>query len=484
MPNDTRSASRHPQRVLLAAVLLICLLVPLAFSPWREEVFAPIKIQVLQGLIGIGLFAIGAGLLFGWSSDVRLLPAVDLAAVVFGVTNLLACAHSVHPGDSWLGLFPEYQGLATVLTYLAAYGLARLAFTPPPGAPRFGPLDALFGVLTVTTGLIGGYAVAQRLGLDPIWGSAERPFATVGQANSMAAMLVVGLPAVAATYAARRGWVRVAVVAAGALGTLGLLMSLSRGGWLAAFVAGGIGLALHRPRVHLGHLALAAAFVVLLAVGLAALPAGRDLVSQAATRVVATSSVGTGSTGKHLALARIGVAVTVDHPWLGIGQDTFPELAQGYADRHLPRHYADLLRSRRSESPHNALLSISSGAGLPALLAYLAFLGAAARRMLVARRSAGARAVPVLMILAGYLVSSLFMTPEVSSTVSLWIVVGAACSVIRPDTGPRPRSPAPSAQPSVRTALPSADSVGTGTAGEGRAMMARGASRRETGNLH
>lgn len=435
MPN-TRWASRRLGRLPLVAVLFACQLVPLAMAPWRAVVFAPVKIQVLQALIGVGLLAIGVGVPLGWGRDVRLLPAVDLAVVVFGVANLLAFAHSLDRAYSWQGVFPEYQGLVIVLTYLAAYGLARLAFTPSPGGARFGPLDALFGVLTVNTGLIGGYATLQRFGLDPLWGSAERPFATLGQANNMAAMLVVGLPAVAATYAARGGWVRVPVAIAGALGLLGVLLSLSRGGWLAVLVAGGVGLVLHPPRTYRGPLLAAVVFAAALAT-LAALPDGRDAVSLAAARVTAIGHTGTGSTGKHLALARIGVAVTLDHPWLGIGQDTFSLVAQGYADRHLSEHEADLLRPRRSESPHNGLLSISSSAGLPALLAYLVLLAATARRLLTARRSAGTRAVPVLMILTGYLVSNLFITPEVSSTLTFWVVLGAACSTFGPGTQPR-----------------------------------------------
>jgi hypothetical protein len=438
---EASAASRRRRLVPFVVVLLTCLGVPLTFAPWRRQVFAPLKIQVLECLIGIGLFAIGVSVVRGRGGGVRLVPSVDLAVAVFGVVNLLAYASSLDRSSSWQGEFPEYQGLATVLAYLAAYLLARVAFTASPGTTRSWPLDALFGALTVTTGVIGGYGILQRLGLDPIWGFLERPCATVGQANSMAAMLVVGLPAVASTYVVRRGWVRWAAAIAGALGLLGLLTSLSRGGWLAALISGGMGLALLWQRTFRGALIGAATFVVIVAVGLATLPSGRATIAQAAERVAAAGHTEATSTAKHLALARIGVAVTFDHPWLGIGQDAFPQVAQRYADTHLPRAEADLLRPRRSESPHNALLSVSSGAGIPALLAYLALLGAVTRRMLAARRSADVHAATVLMIMAGYLVSSLFMTPEVSSTVVQWIVLGAACSAVGPDRnvfGPRP----------------------------------------------
>jgi O-antigen ligase len=432
-------ALRNLRFVTLAAVLGVGLLVPLAFAPWREQVFAPVKIQVLQLLTGIGLLAVGTQLL---TRDVRLSTArgpaglrptgVDVAAVAFGVVNVIAFAHSLDRAGSWWGRFPEYQGLVTVLAYLVAYGVARVAFFParPDGRPA--PLEALFGVLTVTTGLVGGYAVLQRLGLDPLWGFVERPSSTLGHANNLAAMLVVGLPGCAAVRAARRGPVRAAATLAGVLGLLGLVTSLSRGGWLAALAAGVVALVLSPRRARRRVLAGAAVLLIALLAALAVVPGGKGMLTQVGTRWEALLQTDNGSTGKHLALARVGVAVTLDHPWAGIGQESFPLVAQRYANERLPRPQARLLSSGFSESPHNTLLSVSAGTGVPGLLAYLCFVGAVARRMLVAHRFGHRQAAAVLTILVAYFVSSLFMTPEVSSTTWFWLTAGAACSAVQP----------------------------------------------------
>ena len=439
---DESRTLRSLRLVALVAVLGVGLLVPLAFAPWREEVFAPAKIQALLLLTGIGLLAVGTQLL---TRDVRLPPPargvagfrptdVDLAAVTFGGINVIAFTHSLDHAGSWWGRFPEYQGLVTVLAYLATYGVARAAFLPArPARPdgRSVPLEALFGVLTVTTGLIGGYAVLQRLGLDPLWGFVERPAATLGHANNLAAMLVVGLPGCAAVRTARRGPVRAAATLAGVLGVVGLVMSLSRGGWLAALAAGAVALALSARRARRRRLAGAAALLIALLAALAVVPGGKGMLTQAGARWEALRQTDNGSTGTHLALARVGVAVTLDHPWLGIGQDSFPLVAQRYAGERLPRPQARLLKSRLVESPHNTLLSVSTNAGVPGLLAYLGFVAAFARRMLAAHRSGHRRAAPVLAILVAYFVSSLFMTPEVSSTTWFWLIAGAACSAVR-----------------------------------------------------
>lgn len=434
-----------PDRLIARwTVLTVCLVVPLTFAPWRSQVFAPLKIQILQAIIGIGLLAVGACALWCQRLSITPAPAVDLLALVFGLLNLLAYLHSRDRGSSLRGIYPEYQGIATVLTYLGAFGLARVAFTP--GRRTTGPraLETLFRVLTVTTGLIGGYALAQRVGYDPLWGYTSRPFATIGLPTSMAAMLVTGLPATAATYSragfagnrSRRvpGWRAVAAVA-GVLGLIGLLVSLSRGGWLAALVAGGVGLLVGRPRI--GRRRLLAVGICLGGVVAATLclPGCRAGVSQAADRVVAVRDLQTGSAAKHLALARIGLGISLENPWLGVGQDVFHERAQPYADRHLPRPLADLLRPRLSESPHNALLMISAGAGVPALLAFLALLVAVVRGLVGARGYARPCVAAVLMMLTGYVVAGQFFTPEVSSTVTFWIVLGAACSAFPRATG-------------------------------------------------
>ena len=429
VPAVARPVSPRHGLVLPVMVFLLCLLVPLVFAPWRSQVFAPVKIQLLLAIVGAGMLAAALLTSLGAAPRVRFLPWADGAALAYGLTNVLAFAGSADRTASWRGEFPEYQGLLTVLAYLAAYGLARLAFAPAVDG-RSRSMVPLFCAMTVTTGLVGGYAVMQRLGLDPLWGFAERPFATVGQANSMAALLVVGLPGVLAAYAACGRRSRVLVVVAGLLGMAAALMSLSRGGWLALLAAGSVALALSRPHLRRRTLLLGAVIVIALGALAASVPAGRDAVDRAAARVAAATDTKAVSTAKHLALARIGVGIALDHPWLGIGQDVFPEFAQQFADQHLPRTEADLLRPRRSESPHNALLSIADAAGIPALLAYLAFLGVVVRRALHAQRSADNRALPVVMIIIGYVVSSLFMTPEVSSTVTFWVVAGSACSAL------------------------------------------------------
>jgi O-antigen ligase len=241
----------------------------------------------------------------------------------------------------------------------------------------------------------------------------------------MAALLVVTLPGAIAPAVTRRGLLRVAAAVAAVLGVIGLLTSLSRAAWLGAVAAGVVAAGLLRVRPRLRRLVVAAGPVTVVAV-LAMTPAGRDVAVAAATRIGAATDTSAGSTGTHLALARVALAITVDHPWLGIGQEVFPEVARDYAHARLPAADAALLDGHRPESPHNALLSISSGSGVPASLAYLGFVTAVAAVAVRAWRAGVTDAVPLLAAIVGHLTTDVFMTPEVSSSTIFWLLLGTA----------------------------------------------------------
>lgn len=428
--------------VARSCVLLLALAVPVVFDPTRDEVFAPVKIDLMHALLGVGLVATAAGLLFGGPRPgLRLLPVVDLAVAGYAVLNVLAYLHSLDRAVSLAGEFPEYQGLTTVLGYLAAYTLVRV------GGWSTRAHAALFGVLTTVTGLVGGYAVLQRAGLDPLWGFAPRPFAGVGQPNSMAALLVVCLPAAVAVTVRYHGIRRVVAMLAAALGTAGLMVSQSRGAWLAVGVAGLFTL-LRLDRAHRRTAVLAAGGLALfVSLALLLTPKGHNLVTHIGKRITAVAETGSGSTGQHLTLNRIGLLITADQPWLGIGQDVFPQVAQGYADAHLSPAQAELLRPYRAESPHDELLGISSSAGIPALLAYLVAVGAAGRRMLRLGQGPGTwpriAGAAGLAVLVGHLVNGLFLTAEVSSSLLFWLVLAATISLPAPAPAPAPPLPLP-----------------------------------------
>jgi O-antigen ligase len=108
----------------------------------------------------------------------------------------------------------------------------------------------------------------------------------------------------------------------------------------------------------------------------------------------------------------------------------------GYRDRILAPDRAALLSRFRPESPHNVYVATAAGAGVPALVAYLAVIGLSGAGMVVAMRSGatpGARifAAACLAAAAGHLVTDTFVTAETTSSVLFWTVLGAGLAAGR-----------------------------------------------------
>ena len=134
------------------------------------------------------------------------------------------------------------------------------------------------------------------------------------------------------------------------------------------------------------------------------------------------------STQFHLDAWRVAAEVAKDHPVLGTGPETFPDILPRYADDVLPAKRASELDAFRVESPHNVYLGIAAGSGLPALIAYLVAIGAfvvvAVRALRVATGEVRIAVVAVLGAVAGHLATDAFMSPEVTSTWLAWILLG------------------------------------------------------------
>ena len=193
-------------------------------------------------------------------------------------------------------------------------------------------------------------------------------------------------------------------------------------------------------------LLLSAPIALTLATGLLAvaiaLPPARAIVERVADRAAATFDAGEGSVRFHLDLWRVGSRIALDHPWIGTGPETFPVVFRPYLDQVLPPDRAAILGRFRLESPHNELVGIAAEMGLPALIAYLAFLTACA--VACVRRIRGADGTPrtialvVLATLAAHVVTNFFMTPEVTTSELFWIVTGAGLAAMRPTAPGRP----------------------------------------------
>jgi O-antigen ligase len=406
--------------------------VPCIFTTRLDDVFTLPKLVALWGLTIAALVGLSIGALARGRAVLRIEPAraIDVALLAFLVWNLVAFAASTDRHQSLFGERYQYQGLLTIGLYAAGFALARLAFRPTARQSSW-----LFAATATGGALVAAYALVQELGLDPIWHGylpAGRVFSSIGQSNSLAAYLVLVVPPTA--YCCRRGagvWRVLALAAtAGELGALAF--TYSRGGYLAvlvmlpiAAIVGARDLRANARRIGAG------VAVLLLVVGLLAVVAApvRDQLDRSWGRLVSSTDTGEASVRTHLDLWHVALDITRDHPLTGTGQETYPDQFATYIHT-IPYFRAVALSQYRIESPHDVYLAVASGAGVPALVAYLALLGAIATVLVRAAR-ADPRAerrwwfAALVAAFAAHVVTDAFMTADLMTTWLFWVLMGA-----------------------------------------------------------
>jgi O-antigen ligase len=422
--------------VLLAAVAGI----PVTFSIANADVFAMPKTIVAVGLavlllllLGVRWIAIGARV-----RDLRSNP-LAWALTAFVGWNLLAFPFAVDPGHALIGEPRQFQGLVTTLVY-PVYLLAAWTTLRAPWRRTMLLAAMVLGALVVA-----GYAIVQGADLDPIWTNLDeddRAFSTIGQANALAAYLVIALPLTLGLAIRRALAVQLFLAALVVLELVALAFTLSRGGFLGMAIVTVVLVVTLWPRrralISRRGLGVAASTALVAALVVVALPDARAGAERALDRVFRPGGVEEASTSAHVDQWAVGVAIVADHPLVGVGQDSYALRFADYRDEVLEPDRARVWRKYRPESPHNHYLAIAGGAGLPALAAYLAIVGLAVLRAGRGMRDAAEPrtwlvGAVLLAAIAGHLVTDGFMTAETTGSVLFWIVLGAAAAM-----GPRP----------------------------------------------
>jgi O-antigen ligase len=408
----------------LAGVLLgAAVVVPVVFSTRLDAVFVVPKLAVLWAALALSLGLAAFGVLFtGFlPRGVAVHPFVDAAVAVFVVLEIAAFAFSTDREQSLFGERLQYQGLLTVLLYVSFFYVARVAIRD------YRRLTLLVWAVLGGGALVALYALVQRLGLDPVWDGylpGGRVFSSIGQSNALAAYLVLVIPLAASALFVRRRPARAGALLVLAATTAALVLTRSRGGFLGLLAAVGVLAVGWRPllrapatRPRRWVVALGAAGVV---VAVVAVSAG------ALSRVSRDDS----SLRFHLDAWHVAARIAVEHPVLGTGPETYPDVFPRYSHDVLPPDRAAALDAFRVESPHNVYLGIAAGSGIPALLAYLVAVAGAlvvlARAVRGASRGVRVVLVAVVAAAAGHVVTDAFMTAEVTSAWLFWVLLGAA----------------------------------------------------------
>lgn len=233
-PESSRPTWHLAALVLEVGWLITALLIPLWVNFWAEQPFELSKALLLRSL---------AWLLAGlWMADwlVRgddpwpylrhnpLVPPVALLALV----ELLATVFALNPLLSLFGTALRGQGLLTLLSYLLLFLIVTSRLRTPDQRRR------LLIALVTAAGFIVLLGLAQAAGWDPVGlvSDARSPiYATLGRANFVGAYLAMLVPlTLALAMTGGRVWERSLLVALVGGELAVIVLTLTRGAWLAA----------------------------------------------------------------------------------------------------------------------------------------------------------------------------------------------------------------------------------------------------------
>jgi O-antigen ligase len=421
---------------VIAALLVITAgLLPIIWWPYSSDPFGAPKIALLRFAVVAALAAAALRESAGRTPRLRRPSLVTGALVAWVLLNTLAFVASGNKHQSLYGEELQRHGVQLLAAGAATFVMARLVFT---SAAR---MRLLLAVLAGSGAIVALHAIVQQAGADPWWTNVTfgRPpdgqvpvFSSLGHESALAAFLVAAAASAGALLSERRPAARMATAGGAALIVVAIGLTTNRGGYLALAAAILVTLAGRLPRSPAGRRRLvrllAAVVALVLAVGALIAPI-RDLAGRMWERTATILDAGD-SGDVRLELWRVGVHITIDNPLLGTGQDTYPEVFTDYRDEVLDDETAEWFTRRRPESPHNLLVAVAAQTGLPALAALLLLIGGAMRTQILAVRAAtdptvraSLSAVPAA--LTGLLVAAMFMNPEVTTTWTFWLLLGA-----------------------------------------------------------
>jgi hypothetical protein len=341
-------------------------------------------------------------------------PWLTTALVCFAAWATLSIVWSESRGTATTALF---RYLPNLLLFPIAYTAVR-------------ERRHVFAVVLV---LIGGATVAAVAGIlsppsNPGAFEPARATGTIGDANELAAALVVGL-FLAATIVldrTRPTILRVACLGSATLCLGGILLSLSRGGLVALGVAALVAVAVagrwRAPMLAAGLVVCASAVFYFAA--LASLPA-RERVTEVGT--------GTGRTD----LWTVGLRMVNARPLSGVGVGNFQNASIHYLLQPGLIRRADFIITT-PKIAHNTYLQTFAELGVPGGLLFLAIILTGAGCMLLAARAAAQTSQRELELLArglfvataGFLTASFFISENYSKLMWVLLALGPALLAI------------------------------------------------------
>ena len=412
----------------------------------------------------------GSGLTETLRRGVRWPPLV-VAGVVLAAWSFVTLT-SLSSTVSFWGTWPRWAGWWTQLHYVVLFCLAAATFTSRARVHRLAFAVAVGG------GVAAAYAVIQN---SPPPYAGFRPHSTFGNPNFMADYMTMGVPlGITGALASRRWWLRGLFIASVVLQLVAVLLTQTRGSWVALSLVLPLLLVLLVRRYGGPWMRAVVALALLGVLAVGTLYVFRDSLRDVGPlgRVVSILEARDTSASSRLTVWGTAIRLWLDRPLVGYGPDSFGTSAPR---RIPPQNFAILNESNQElfDRAHSTTLDGLAAVGIVGMgsLAAVALLvtWSALRLLLPAGEEAEAArmlgdgkhlrgdelAIGAVVALFGYWVATQFSIESAGASSLAWmlggLLVGAA---LRPISGPAEGSTA--VQPEEDGVRPPVWIVGTG----------------------
>ncbi len=427
------------RRIAWWSLLAMVFLVPIVMSDFAlpgmqgHLAFSSVEMVKLSLLMILTLIGLGA-----WAIDLlrkgghirhSSVSWLVLAWLIWvGVTTFT----SVHWPTALLGTQGRYEGLITFVTYAAVYFLA-LQFVDEKGRVLrlaivlicSSAVVSIYGLLTYA----GVGAVAEYFSNQAVFRVPNvRVFSSLGHPNVLAGFLIFSLTiSLALALQERRTLLRLAYWGSAGLSSLTLLLTFSRGAWIAGSMAILLlAIITWRQRVKLRRVDLApialfiAAFVGLAARSLSSASKVTDFAERLASIFAPSED---SSASARIEIWRAAVRAVKDRPLLGWGPDTFGMVSPRYETLE----YQRLAGSMVADNAHNHYLQLAAGVGILGAAMFIALwvwaLLKSSKTVFARDGGAGLLTGSFWAAAIGYLVHLVFNISVPGTTFLLWIAL-------------------------------------------------------------
>ena len=434
---------------LLVLISLIIFLTPITFliNQWGYNPFTLTKIALFRSLVIITLFFYIVKVFlkkeFKVKADQWLFFFLLLLVASWGAATYF----SIHPFVSFWGSHAKQFGFFSLFFYGLFFLLVFLI------VEKWRQIEKILWSVYFSSLVVVGYGFLQYLALDPFsWQEPPfitgRIFSTLGQPNFLAHFLVMVIPLTVfgVIFIVKRSWQRIFLAVLVLFQVLALVLTLSRGGWLALIATGVVFLlgycVIKKKKKWLWVILITSLFLVTTLAGFNLTDLGKTIQdnteNKIVKRVTSLANLTQGSAGARLNYWQAGWTefkqASLKRKIFGFGPDTLTTVFAG--DYKKNWGHLEALNTIPDRA-HNLVLDIWMQFGLAGIIASLLFFGFLFWQSLVylkdhrQNRDKQYWLVFVLLIVwCGYAINNIVSFSNVTTYVYFYLILGILAGII------------------------------------------------------